>query len=207
MLKALGHLLRLAMPPRPQTNLLSAEPACLRSLSGHWHSTTHLLECVLALQSHTAQLTGVGFISWALPSLAQLLPSSAHLPCPHPSPAQPSPAQPILGEPHGSACSGVLQHWGTHPTALAPLKGSAAAEGQRGRSASTSAPGAGLELAMAGEWSSVTVQNCCSWLQEMPSTGCLCPLDQSGGSWEAKPARPALCFFGFIGPCRVTMAP
>ena len=43
-------------------------------------------------KSHTAQLTGVRFISWALPSVAQLLPSSAHLLCPHP--VQPSPVQP-----------------------------------------------------------------------------------------------------------------
>ncbi|RMC09545.1 hypothetical protein DUI87_13698 [Hirundo rustica rustica] len=57
MVKALGHLLRLAMPPRPQTNLLSAAPACVRSLPGDWRSPTNLLECVLALQSHTAQLT------------------------------------------------------------------------------------------------------------------------------------------------------
>ena len=38
--------------------------------------------------------------------------------------------------------------------------------------------------------------------EKIPPT-CQGQLDQSGGPWEAKPARPALCFFGFIGPCSV----
>lgn len=177
------------MPARAQPGPLSAAPACLRSLPGDWHSTTHLLERVLALQSHTAQLIRVGFISWALPSPARPLPSSAHLPCPHPGPAQPSAAQqPVLGEPHGSASPGVCQHWGHSPHCSAPLKGPAAAEGQRGRSASTAAPG--LELPMAGKWSSVTAQNSRSRLQEMPSTGCLCPLSASPSAQASTAQQP-----------------
>ena len=112
--------------------------------------------------------------SQSSPASGQLCPPP--LPLPQPSPAQPSPS-PFWVRPMAVPALGCSSTGGNHPTALAPLKGSAAAEGQRGRSASTSAPG--LELPMAGEWSSVTVQNCCSWLQEMPSTGCLCLLSAS----------------------------
>lgn len=130
-------------PDRPPQccTCLSEIPA--RGLAQHH---TPAGTCPGPAESHSSADTG-GFylLGTSQPSLCPALPTSPALP-----PAQPSPAQqPVLGEPHGSASPGVCQHWGHCPHCSAPLKGPAAAEGQRGRSASTAAPG--LELPMAGE--------------------------------------------------------
>ena len=105
-----------------------------------------------------------------------------------------SPAQPLGGSPHllstaqqsslvwagptAVPATGCCRALGTHPTAPAPLKGTTAAGGQRGVSTSPSAP----ELEAHNgtrKRRSVKLQDPWPWVQEIPTTDCLCPLSAS----------------------------
>lgn len=178
-----GSFPSVSMQHREQPGLFSPAPSmswCLSQETCICPASTCL--CAPTLPFTRSSCLLAFFLSWTLPSRDQTLPSSPHLPCPLPRP--PSRAAQAGGAPAAVPAAGGCRALGTHSTATAPLKGTAAPGGQRGVSASPSAPGLGASNGTR-KWKPVTPRIHCSHDQEILNPGCLQPL------WPAPLLRTA----------------